>query len=457
MARLGRLAYLVPLLGALAVCVFVFVEMRMSFSETRASQEKLRQCSQLRDGIFDLYQTLNACERFNSSYLLTRNKSYLEQYREHMEILARNLAREERAAERLLGGDLVTRILFQSAHKRIEELEAKIAESQRSNGDRVQLVLRSAPTQAMARFRLSHRTANANLREMDEEISHSLLQALDRRGFLLVGGAMLSALLLSLAFFQLNASLTQSRKLLADVQLAEQRYHLLANRVQDRQEEEKALLARQVHDELGQSLTAAKIDLAMALRIAESDPAGVSLQIRRAMDSLDTAVRDIRRVSTELRPGILDQMGLEPALEWLVHEFGKRTGMVVEFRCPPGVELNEKGSVVAFRIAQEALTNVARHAQATRIAIEGKVEGGTFVLTIEDNGVGFRSEKLDDPHSIGLFGMRDRAAAVGGRIEIQSESGRGTKVRVLIPLMKDEVRGVEGLRAEGAVDPGFSP
>ncbi len=457
MARLGRLAYLVPLLGALAVCVFVFLEMWTSFSETRAGQEKLRQCSQLRDGIFDLYQTLNACERFSFSYILTRNEGYLEQYRERMETVTRNLTREERTAEELLSGDLVMRILFQSAHQRIAELEEKIAESQRVNADGLQLVLRAPPTQAMARFRLSHRTANAELREMDQEISHSLLQALERRGFLLVGGAMLSALLLSLAFFQLNASLTQSRKLLADVQLAEQRYHLLADRVQDRQEEEKALLARRVHDELGQSLTAAKIDLAMALRIAESDPAGVSRQIRRAMDSLDSAVRDIRRVSTELRPGILDQMGLEPALEWLVHEFGKRTGMAVEFRCPPGVALDDKGSIVAFRIAQEALTNVARHAQATRIVIEGKVDDGTFVLTIEDNGVGFSSERLNDPHSIGLFGMRDRAAAAGGRIEIESELGRGTKVRVLIPMVKDEeeVRSLDGLPTEGTVDPGF--
>lgn len=433
MLRLGRIHYVLPLLGALAVCAFVVLEMWISFTQTSIDQRKLRQYSRFRDAIFDLYQHLNASERFNASYVLSRNGNYLQAYEERVAVTREILSSEEQAAEILFPGDLVMRSLFRSARKRIRELDANIEET-RKNGPNLQRLLGTPPSQAMSRFRLSHLTANANLRELDHDISNSLVRALDRRGALMVTGAILSAFLLSMAFFQLTSSLTHSKKLLADVQLAEQRYHLLANRVQEKREEENASLARRVHDDLGQSLTAAKIDLAMALRIAETDPAGLTRQIRRAMDSLDSAVRDIRRVSTELRPGILDQMGLEPALEWLVHEFGHRTEIAVDFQCAPGVSLGEKGDIVVFRIAQEALTNIARHANATRIMIRGFVEARSFVLTIQDNGVGFSVEKLSDPHSIGLFGMRDRAAAAGGVIDIYSEQGRGSLVRVLIPI-----------------------
>jgi len=433
MLRLGRIHFVLPLLGALAVCAFVLLEMRISFTKTRSDQRKLSQYSRFRDAIFDLYQHLNASERFNASYVLSRNNTYLQAYSERVEVTLRILSEEEKIAAALFPGDLVMRSLFQSARKRMQELDANI-DITRKQGPDLRRLLGTPPSQAMSRFRLSHLTANANLRELDHDISNSLVRALDRRGVLMVTGAIVSALLLSMAFFQLSSSLTQSKKLLADVQLAEQRYHLLADRVQEKREEENARLARRVHDDLGQSLTAAKIDLAMALRIAETDPAGLARQIRRAMDSLDSAVRDIRRVSTELRPGILDQMGLEPALEWLVHEFGHRTEIAVDFQCTPGVSLGEKGDIVVFRIAQEALTNIARHANATRILIRGFVEAQAFVLTIQDNGAGFSVEKLSDPHSIGLFGMRDRAAAAGGVIDIYTEQGRGSLVRVLIPM-----------------------
>ncbi|MBS1825114.1 MAG: ATP-binding protein [Acidobacteria bacterium] len=435
MARLGRFAYMLPLLGALVVCAFVLSELSVSYAETKTGQKRLQLCSRLRDGIFDLYQQLNASERFNSSYILTRSPEYLSEYRRSMDATLKSLKAEMAIAEELLPGDLVMANLFRAVRKRVAELDRRIEEYHQLGpaSDR-QLVLRSPPTQYMGRFRLCHRTANANLREMDNAISGSLVSALERRGFLLILGAVVSALLLSLAFFQLNASLGQSRKLLADVQLAEQRYQLLANRVQDNREEEKARLARRVHDELGQSLTAAKIDLAMALRIAESNPAGVNRQIRRAMESLDSAVRDVRRVSTELRPGILDQMGLEPPLEWMMQEFGQRMAIVVDFQCSPGVSLGDKGDIVVFRIAQEALTNIARHAQASRVTIRGTVDTSWFVLTIRDDGVGFGPEKLNDPHSIGLFGMRDRAEAAGGSTEIHSQVGNGVLVSVRMPI-----------------------
>ncbi|MBL8175802.1 MAG: hypothetical protein JNK48_14095 [Bryobacterales bacterium] len=429
---------MLPLLGALTVCIFVILEIWLSFKETRAQQAKLHSYSRLRDGIFDLYQSLNACERFNASYLLARSDAFLNEYSRRA-VATRKLLEEQRSdARAVLHGDLVLNSLFHSAERRLDELDGKIEESRGLAGPDLDRVLRSAPTQPMSRFRLSHLSANATLRDLDHNISATLVHALDRRGLLLISGALICALLIALAFFELNSALRQSQQLLAGVQLAEQRYHLLANRVQDKREEENASLARRVHDDLGQSLTAAKIDLAMALRIAETDPQGVNRQIRRAMDSLDSAVRDIRRVSTELRPGILDQMGLEPALEWLVQEFGQRTALAVDFQCSPGIALGEKGDIVVFRIAQEALTNIARHAQATRVTIRGVMEAGAFVLSIQDNGVGFAKEKLNDAHSIGLFGMRDRAAAAGGVIDVYTEQGMGTVVRVLIPVPKHQ-------------------
>lgn len=209
--------------------------------------------------------------------------------------------------------------------------------------------------------------------------------------------------------------------------------------MQEQREEEKGRLARRVHDELGQSLTAAKIDLAMLLRTAESDPQSVPRRVRSAMESLDSAVLNVRRVSTELRPGILDQMGLEPALEWLVREFGQRTGINVHFQCDAGVALGERADIVVFRITQEALTNVARHAQASQVKVNGVLAQNTFLLTIADDGVGFGEDKLNDPHSIGLFGMRERALAAGGSIAIACTPGSGSLIRISVPVPIQDV------------------
>lgn len=412
---------------------YVAFDVSATFSKTSADQRRLRQLSVMRDGLFDLYQDLNASERFNASYLLTGGENYLGAYKERTATTWKRLREQEALAALLFPKDQVIQEMFHTARWRLRELDTAVSKFQKGSAEsNLQHVLQAAPSQAMNRFRLSHRTTDAMLRDVVHGTSAALAAALNRSGLLLIGGACLSTLLLAYSFFRLNLSLSHSRKLLADVLIAEQRYHLLASRLQDVREEEKSLLARRVHDELGQALTAAKIDLAMALRSGDFSEQFFR-RISSAMEMLDSAVLSVRRVSTELRPAVLDQLGLEPALEWLLRDFGERTGIRTSFNCPPGVSLGERADLAVFRIAQEALTNVARHSSATEVKASGKWEGEIFRFAIEDNGVGFNEHYLNDPHSIGLFGMHERAAAAGGSVQVDSQPGRGTTVITVIP------------------------
>jgi PAS domain S-box-containing protein len=209
----------------------------------------------------------------------------------------------------------------------------------------------------------------------------------------------------------------------------------LAARLQEAREEERARIAREVHDELGQALTALKLDeawLGKKLRARHSPLARKTDEMARLTDA---TIQAVRRISTALRPGVLDELGLVAALEWLARDTTAHTGIRCCFEC--GFEeagLGPEASTHVFRLVQEALTNVARHAGARLAEIRLVRDADGMTLVVRDDGCGIGAQELRDARSIGLTGMRERAHLLGGEIVFHTEPGRGTTVSLRFPL-----------------------
>jgi PAS domain S-box-containing protein len=214
----------------------------------------------------------------------------------------------------------------------------------------------------------------------------------------------------------------------------------LTAHLQSAREEERARIAREIHDELGAALTTLKFDVAwLKGRLTKLSDAGASAALVERADgmsaSLDETIRTVRRIAAELRPSVLDDFGLAAALEWQAEEFQKRTGI----RCPlefegEDLDLDAGRSTALFRIFQECLTNVARHAGATEVRARVRRDPGQVVMEVTDNGRGIAPGTIGRAGSFGILGMRERAALVGGSLEITGEPGRGTRLTARIPV-----------------------
>jgi PAS domain S-box-containing protein len=202
-------------------------------------------------------------------------------------------------------------------------------------------------------------------------------------------------------------------------------------------EEERTRIAREIHDELGQALTGLKLDLAW---LGSQRPRGGSNSgVFRAVDlsitsRIDETMEMVRRIASELRPSLLDQLGLAAAIEHLVLEVAKRTGIEIQLEAEEFPRLPDAVRSHAFRIIQEALTNVTRHSQATRANVSMHLTGGVLTLGVSDNGVGFAPDSLSGIRSLGLVGMRERALACDGTLLVQGRPGQGTAIVVTIPV-----------------------
>src|SRR6266516_2764569 len=230
----------------------------------------------------------------------------------------------------------------------------------------------------------------------------------------------------------------------AETQLRDSREQLraLAAYLQSVREEERTRIARQVHDELGQTLTVLKMDLAwLNKRMAEVSDSDDLKQFEEKLKELpghvDASIATVRKIATELRPQIVDDLGLEAAVEWQVQEFEKRTGIKCRFTCSlKHVDLGPDRTTAVFRIFQETLTNIVRHADATQVNIHLRAEGDKLVLEVQDNGRGMTGRELSGTRSLGLLGMRERATMLDGEVNIIGRQGKGTTVAVRIPLQR---------------------
>jgi signal transduction histidine kinase len=224
----------------------------------------------------------------------------------------------------------------------------------------------------------------------------------------------------------------------AETELAQSHEQLraLSQYLQAAREEERTFIAREIHDELGQELTALKMDLAWLSRQLPPEQTHLVQKTAAISNMVDGTIQTVRRVASQLRPGLLDDLGLVAALEWQAGEFQARTGIACSLDLPEIVStLSQDQATAIFRVFQETLTNIARHAQATRVRIALKSQPEGIQLVVRDNGIGITQDQLTDPRSLGLTGMRERVQAFGGTLEFKSAPGKGTTVRVTMPVL----------------------
>ncbi|HSL88105.1 MAG TPA: PAS domain S-box protein [Ignavibacteriaceae bacterium] len=231
-----------------------------------------------------------------------------------------------------------------------------------------------------------------------------------------------------------------TQKVKAEEKLIKSRDQLkkLSEHLQAAREEERAKIAREVHDDLGQSLTALKMDIVWLKKNRLVKAELVSEKLDSMVDVINQTIKTIQRIGTELRPKLLDDLGLISAIEWQAREFQKRSGIKCKINLNDDfTDLNNNASLTLFRIFQEALTNIARHSKADSVDVTIKSDDKDFYLSIYDNGVGIPKNKLEASTSIGIIGMKERAEIVGGNVQIKTDSKKGTEIIVVIPIQEN--------------------
>ncbi len=214
-----------------------------------------------------------------------------------------------------------------------------------------------------------------------------------------------------------------------------ERFRNLSAHLQSIREEERKIIAREIHDELGQSLTALKMDLIWLNRHFPNKNTELLEKTASMSDIIDSTIRAVRRISTELRPGLIDDLGLLPAIEWYSDEFKNRTNIKCELNFHQNeINLDIDKSIAIFRIFQETLTNVTRHSKASKVIAELDINNNNFFMSIKDNGIGITKEQIEDPKSLGLLGLKERVFPWNGSLNIIGIKNTGTEVKVIIPL-----------------------
>ena len=210
---------------------------------------------------------------------------------------------------------------------------------------------------------------------------------------------------------------------------------LLAAHLQDVREDERTAIAREIHDELGQLLTALKMEVSWLRRIDTLTADQVARRVTSVNSLLDGAINTVRNISAELRPSILDDLGLVEALAWQSREFEKRYAIPVSFTTnTPEVQLPKDVATALFRVFQETLTNVARHAGAHKVDATLTLSPDDLTLQVSDDGIGFEQEQIATRRTLGLTGIRERLAAINGQFQLKTTPGHGTTVTALAPL-----------------------
>ena len=245
-------------------------------------------------------------------------------------------------------------------------------------------------------------------------------------------------------FFHMVTDITDYKEAEEQLRASREQLRDLSRHLESVREEERTKLALKIHDELGQLLTGLKIDMSwLTKRLAKRDRSLLD-KIITMNELIDQSIETVKRIASELRPGVLDYLGLAAAIEWEAQEIEKHAGIRFELKSnPKDITLDRDLSTAVFRICQEALTNVIRYANASKVKISLKEERDKITLIVSDNGKGIHKEQISDPKAFGLIGMRERARSWGGEVAINGKPGKGTVVLVTIPIT-----GIENSDAE---------
>ncbi|HEX2720011.1 MAG TPA: PAS domain-containing sensor histidine kinase [Candidatus Deferrimicrobium sp.] len=215
-----------------------------------------------------------------------------------------------------------------------------------------------------------------------------------------------------------------------------ERLRNLSRRLQSLIEEERMRISREIHDELGQALTGIKLDLSVLRRSLVSEGLSkLSAKVYENERAINRIILTVRKIATDLRPGILDELGVAAAIEWMAKDFQKRTGVGCKVTIKGVDKISDAALTTAiFRIVQESLTNIMRHAAASKVNVTLEKKDETLILEVSDNGVGIMEGRIIDSKSLGLIGIRERVLLLGGEAAISGKPGEGTRVRVTLPL-----------------------
>jgi len=236
-------------------------------------------------------------------------------------------------------------------------------------------------------------------------------------------------------FFHMVTDITDRKQAEEQLKASRQQLRELSQHLETVREEERTSIAREIHDELGQTLVTLKVYISWFLRHLPQAEELAPDQTKTMYTLIDTAIKTVMRLSTELRPGALDDLGLAPAIEWQINEFKKWTSLEYNFvSTPRHIVLDQETATALFRIAHEAITNVVRHAEATRVDILLRKTRLAVELSVSDNGKGIAEAQLNNSRAFGLVGMRERAHLLDGEVKISGTPGKGTLVKATLPL-----------------------
>jgi signal transduction histidine kinase len=238
---------------------------------------------------------------------------------------------------------------------------------------------------------------------------------------------------------RLETEIAERRRVEDELRQSREELRRLASHLESVREQERTEIAREIHDELGQALTALKMDVHwVGQRVTDAPPA-VSARLTSMSKAVDATVHALRRISSRLRPKLLDDLGLSAAIEWQAREFERHSGIACTIHSEPDdIVVDRPRSTALFRIFQETLTNVARHAGASTVDVVLRDLGSTVQMTVADNGKGIGPAEVNDGRSLGIVGMRERVRSLGGSIEVLGRPGQGTTVRVSIPSGRED-------------------
>jgi signal transduction histidine kinase len=441
-----QLALVVAVAVGFMIALFIVAEigrMRLVKAENdvRHAQSQLTR-------VVDMYALLMNAESGYWAYLLTGDAFYLQPLHRadgRVQLLGSELAARYRGKDERVGGAI--RQLGTAAGERMDQMEKSVA-VYNLEGPVAGLKLANAASRhaTMTTFReLAGITRDYERALMNRSLAN-LERELAISGRLNLATLLVGLLLAALASIALIRNVRQRAEAAAELerqheelkaQYGAQARELtdLARHLQHVQEEERARLSRGLHDELGGILLAARMDVTWMERHGPGEDASVRQRLARLRNVLDQGIELKRRVVEELRPTLLDTMGLLAALRWQSEETCKRANLRCTERYPE-VEprLNRAGAIALFRVVQEALANVAKHAKASNVDITFEISNQEVILTVHDDGVGAAPMEMTRPRSHGIAGMRHRINVLGGRLDVSSGPDRGTTVQVRVPL-----------------------
>jgi PAS domain S-box-containing protein len=234
--------------------------------------------------------------------------------------------------------------------------------------------------------------------------------------------------------------LDEGKRAEGEITKSRERLRNLSGRLQSLLEEERTRISREIHDELGQTLTSMKLDLSSIRRRLVSDGlAEQSAKVHEIELAVNRIIRTVRKIATDLRPAILDELGVAAAIEWMAKDFRNRTGIPCKVTIQGVDKISDTMITTAiFRIVQEALTNVMRHAVASRVNVGLKKKDHALIVEVRDNGIGITEGRIIGSKSFGLIGIRERVLLLGGKVAISGNPGEGTLVRVTLPIGEGE-------------------